>query len=82
VAEFRFLADLRPYSPDLNSLDFSTGSVLQQKGQATSHANLVALCPSIAEEWDRLVEVYIRKTCCSFRHRCLSVAKKNEVKIE
>jgi hypothetical protein len=38
------------YLPDLNSLDFSTGSVLQAKGQATPHANLAALCPSAAAE--------------------------------
>ncbi len=50
VAEFRFLVDWPLYSPNLNSLDFSTGSVGQPKGQATPHANLVALRPSIATE--------------------------------
>jgi hypothetical protein len=50
VAEFRFLADWPLYSPNLNSLDFSTGSVGQSKGQATPHANLAALRPSIATE--------------------------------
>jgi hypothetical protein len=32
VMEFWFLADWPPYSLILNSLDFSTGSVLQLKG--------------------------------------------------
>jgi hypothetical protein len=50
VAEFRFLADCPLYSPNLNPLDFSTGSVLQPKGQAMPHANLAALRPSVAAE--------------------------------
>ncbi len=50
VAEFRFLVDWPLYSPNLNSLDFSTGSVLRPKGQATPHANLAARRPSVATE--------------------------------
>jgi hypothetical protein len=70
VAEFWFSADWLSYSPDLNSLDFSTGSVLQPKGQAMPHANFAALRPSVAAECDRLAVVQIRKTCRSFRrHR-------------
>ncbi len=75
-------ADRPLYSPNLNSLDFSTGSVLQPKGQATPHANFAALRPSVAAEKDRLVAVQIRKTCHSFRPHRYAVAKKNEVKIE
>jgi hypothetical protein len=67
VAEFWFSADWLPFSPDLNSLDFSTGSVLQPKSQARPHADLPALCPSVAAEWDQLAAVQIRKTCRSFR---------------
>jgi hypothetical protein len=50
VAEFWFSADWPPYLLGLNLLDFSTGSVLQPKGQAMPHANLAALRPSIAAE--------------------------------
>jgi hypothetical protein len=50
VAKFWFSEDLLPFSPNLNSLDFSTGSVLRSKGQATPHANLAALRPSVAAE--------------------------------
>jgi hypothetical protein len=50
VAEFRFLADWALYLPNLNSLDFSTGSAGQLKGQAMPHANLPALRPSVAAE--------------------------------
>jgi hypothetical protein len=47
VAEFWFLADWLLYSPNLNLLDFSTGSILQPEGQATPHSNLAALRPSV-----------------------------------
>jgi hypothetical protein len=50
LAEFLFLADLPPYSPNLNSLDFDTWHVLQAKAQATPHLNFSALRPSIAAE--------------------------------
>ncbi len=50
VAEFWFSADWPPYLPDLNSLDFSTHSILQPKGQATPYAKLAALHPSVAME--------------------------------
>jgi hypothetical protein len=78
LAQFQFLEDWPPHSPDLNSLDFSVSRVLQAKDQATLHSNLAALFLSIAAEWDWLAAVYISKTCCSFRH-CHSAAKKNEV---
>jgi hypothetical protein len=42
---------------------------LQPKSQATPPANLAALCPSVAAEWDRLAAVQIRIKCCSFRCR-------------
>jgi hypothetical protein len=50
VVEFWFSADWTPFLPNLNSLDFSIGSVLWPKGQATPHANLAALRPSVAAE--------------------------------
>jgi hypothetical protein len=50
VAEFWFSADWPPYSPNLNSLEFSFPHVLQSKGQAMPHANLVALRPFAAAE--------------------------------
>jgi hypothetical protein len=76
VAEFRFLADWPPSSPDLNSLDFSISCILQVKVQATD--SLVTLGPSIAVECDWLAAVYIHQNCRSFR-RQQAAAKKNEV---
>jgi hypothetical protein len=49
-AKFWTPADWALYSPDLNLLDFSICSVLQAKGQAMPHANLVTLRMSIASE--------------------------------
>jgi hypothetical protein len=57
LAEFWISADWPLYSPNLNSLDFSTGSTLRPKGQATPHANLAALRPFVAAEYDRLAAV-------------------------
>jgi hypothetical protein len=79
LAEFQFLADWPPYSPDLNSLDFSIWRILQGKGQAKTNANLSALFPSIAAEWDRLAAVYICKTGRSFRSHHSAAAEKNYV---
>jgi hypothetical protein len=62
LAEFRFLADWAPYSPNLNPLDFDTRHVLQATAQATPHTNFAALRPSVAAKWDRLAAVQIRKT--------------------
>jgi hypothetical protein len=56
-------------------------SVLQAKVLAAPQANLYFLLPSIASEWDQLVEEYISKICRSFCYR-RSIAKKNEVQIE
>jgi hypothetical protein len=50
MAEFWFSADWLPYSPNLNSLDFSTGSVLGPKGQAMPYTNLAALRLSVATQ--------------------------------
>jgi hypothetical protein len=50
LADSWFFADWPPYSPVLNSLDFSTCIVLQPKVQATPHANLAALGLSIPVE--------------------------------
>ncbi len=46
------------------------------------HANLDALCPSIASEWDRLMVDYTPQDLLSFCHRKYAIAKKNEGKIE
>ncbi len=66
LAELWTLADWPSYSPDLNLLDFSIWRVLQWKSLATTQANLNALCPSIAMDWDWLAAVHISKNRHSF----------------
>jgi hypothetical protein len=48
-------ADWSPYSQDSNLQESSIERILQTNAQATPHANMTALCPSIATEWDWLV---------------------------
>jgi hypothetical protein len=55
IAEFWTPADWQPYSPDLNPLDFSVCSILQEKAQATPHTSLAALCRPITSQWDRML---------------------------
>ncbi len=43
-----------------------------------AHANLDALRPSNATEWALLAAEYIRKTCCSIRHRQVATEEKKK----
>ena len=62
-----------PQSPDLNPLDYSVWSVLQDEVQATSHPNLESLKARIVAAWEALEAAYIVKTCKGFRHRVEAV---------
>jgi hypothetical protein len=66
----------------LKLLDFSNCSVLQEKVQVIPFANLVALHPSIAAEWNWLAAEYISKACHSFRHWQEATVVKNGIIIE
>jgi hypothetical protein len=57
LAEILVFGRLAAIFAELDSLDFSTGSILRPEGQATPHANLAALCLSVTAEWDRLAAV-------------------------
>jgi hypothetical protein len=59
VGGFWFSADWPLYSPNLNSLDFSTSSVLWPKGQAMPHANFAA--PKHAALSAAAVKLLLRK---------------------
>jgi hypothetical protein len=82
MAEFWTSADWPPYSPDLNPLDFSVWSILQEKVQATPHTSLAALRRSITKLWNRMSPAYVRRTCCSFRRHLEAVMAKNGGYIE
>ncbi len=82
MAEFWTPVDRPPYSPDLNPLDFSVWSVLQEKVQATPHTSLAALRQSITKEWNRMSPAYVHRTCRSFRCCLESAVAKNGGYIE
>ena len=71
-----------PQSPDLNPLDYSIWSVLQDKVQGSSHPNLEALKAHITEVWEAMEPSYIVKTCQSFRRRVEDVIRANGGYIE
>lgn len=58
-----------PQSPDLNPLDYSIWSVLQEEVQGVSHPNVEALKAHIVKTWEAMDPAYIIKTCQSFRSR-------------
>ena len=69
-------------SPDLNLLDYTIWGVLENKTNATSHPNIGSLKTSIKEEWNKMCEEFILKTCRSFR-RCVDIIiEKNGAHIE
>jgi hypothetical protein len=82
MAEFWTLADWPPYSPDLNPLDFSIWSVLQEKVQAMPYTSLVTLRWSITRQWNRMSLAYVCQTCRSFRRHLEAVVAKNGSYIE
>ena len=54
-------------SPDLNPLDYTICSILENKTNATSHLNIGSLKTAIEEEWNKMSEEFIFMTCKSFR---------------
>ena len=54
----------RPYPPPL---DYAIWGVLENKINATYHSNIGSLKTAIEEEWNKMFEEFILKTCKSFR---------------
>jgi hypothetical protein len=61
---------------NLNPLDFSIWSVLQEKVRAMPHTSLAALRRSITRQWNPISWAYICRTCHSFCRRLLAVVAK------
>ena len=53
-------------SPDLNTLDYTTWGILENKTNATSHPNIGLFKAAIKEEWNKMSEEFILKLCNSF----------------
>lgn len=58
-----------PNSPDLNPLDYSIWSVVEEKACRTPHSSLADLKVSVAKAWNSMKSEYIIKTCRDFRPR-------------
>ena len=71
-----------PQSPDLNPLDYSFWSVLQERVQETSHPNMESLKAHIAEAWVTLDEAFIASACRSFPSRVEAIISANDNYIE
>ena len=56
--------------------------VLENKTNATSYQNICSLESDIEDEWIRMSEEFILKTCKSFRRRVDTITEKNGGHIE
>ncbi len=56
-----------PSSPDINPLDYSIWSVLENKTNATSHQNISTLKTTIEKQWNKMSEEFILKASRSFQ---------------
>ena len=56
-------------SPDLSHLHYVIWGILENKTNATSHANIGSLKTAIEEGWNEISEELILKECKSFRRR-------------
>ena len=74
-----------PSSPDLNPFDCAIWGILEEekkKTNATSHANIGSLKTAIEEEWNKISEEFILRTCKSFRGCVDKIIEKNGDTIE
>ena len=71
-----------PSSPDLSPLDYAKWGVLENKTNATSLTNIGSLKTAIVEEWNKISEESILRSCKSFQKRANTIIKKNGGHIE
>ena len=68
-------------SLDLNPLDYAIWGILENKTNAISHPNIGLLKTTIEEEWNKISEEFILKTCKSFQ-RHVDAIEENSGHIE
>ena len=69
-------------SPEICLLDYTLLVILENKTNATFHANIGSLKNDIEEEWNKMAEEFILKACKSFRRRVDTIIEKNGGHIE
>ena len=62
-------------SPDLNPLDYSIWSILENKVCSTPHPTVEALKAKLLKEWDAIPQETLRAACVSFTARLKAVVK-------
>ena len=68
------------FCPEPNLLDYIIWGVLENKINATFHANIVSLKNVIGKEWNKMPEKFILKACKSFRMRVDAIIGKKKEK--
>ena len=63
-------------SQDLNFLDHATWGIFEKKTNATSHQNIGLLKTTTEEEWNKITEEFILKSCKSFQKRVDTIIQK------
>ena len=71
-----------PSSAELNIPDYDRGSVLENKTHATSHSNIGSLKTASGEEWNKISEEFILRTCKLFWRYVDTIIEKHGAHIE
>ena len=71
-----------PSSPDLNPVDYSVWSIVEQRVCASSHANINSLKACLQREWLKIPQDHFRRTVYQFRPRFQVVVRKKGGYIE
>ncbi len=58
-----------PNSPNLNPLDYSIWTHVEEKACSSSHSNVDSLKHSVEQEWNSMSRDYVKSTCFIFRSR-------------
>ena len=80
--EFISKEEWPPSSPDLNPMDYSVWSILEEKACAKSHLNIDSLKASLQREWLKIPQDHFRRAVSQFRTRLQAVVTKKGGYIE
>ena len=67
--------ECQPYSPDVNPLDFSIGSILEERVNATPHRSVEDLKSKLLREWSEIPDEHVCASVDSFIIRLKSCIK-------
>ena len=71
-----------PSRPDHNPLDYTLWGILENKTNATFRPNIGSFKTAIEEEWNKMLEEFILKTCKSFQRYVDTIIEKYDSHIE